>query len=177
MQFLGTFAVWMLAERLRLSGIITVVVFAILVARTAPDLIPARLRIQSYAVWEVVVFVLNVLAFILIGLQLKPILARLSRRRAGAATRVAAAAICADGHRGPDRLGHDLRRGRPLARRERIGAARAAAVVAWCGMRGIVTLAAALALPDGGGRPRSPTATSSSSPPSASCSARWWCRA
>jgi len=78
-QFLATFAVWMLADRLGLSGIITVVVFAILVAREAPDLIPAKLRIQSYAVWEVVVFVLNVLAFILIGLQLKPILGRLSR--------------------------------------------------------------------------------------------------
>ena len=77
-QFLGTFAVWMIAERLGLSGILTVVVFAILVARTAPDLISARLRIQSYAVWDVVVFVLNVLAFMLIGLQLKPILQRLS---------------------------------------------------------------------------------------------------
>ena len=45
-QFLGTFAVWMLAERLHLSGIITVVVFAILVARTAPRPHPGRLRIQ-----------------------------------------------------------------------------------------------------------------------------------
>ena len=52
-----------------------------------PDLIPARLRIQSYAVWEVAVFVLNVLAFILIGLQLKPILARLTRQRARAVRR------------------------------------------------------------------------------------------
>ena len=32
---------------------------------------PARLRVASYAVWETVVFVLNVLAFILIGLQLE----------------------------------------------------------------------------------------------------------
>src|SRR5262245_299525 len=81
MQFLTTFAVWLIAERLRLSGIITVVVFAILVARTVPDLISGRLRIQSYAVWEVAVFVLNVLAFILIGLQLKPILTRLTTGR------------------------------------------------------------------------------------------------
>src|SRR6266702_4163 len=54
-QFLSTFAVWMLAERLGLSGFITLVVFAISVARRAPDLTPARLRIPSYAVWEVVV--------------------------------------------------------------------------------------------------------------------------
>src|SRR5439155_802004 len=78
-QFVTTFAVWILAERLRLSGIITIVTFAILTARSAPARMPARLRIPSYAVWEVVVFVLNVLAFILVGLQLRPILQRLDR--------------------------------------------------------------------------------------------------
>lgn len=79
LQFVSTFAVWLIAERLHLSGIVTVVVYAILLARTAPDQTPARIRIPSYAVWEVVVFVLNVLAFILVGLQLKPIVQRLAR--------------------------------------------------------------------------------------------------
>ncbi len=146
-QFLTTFAVWMLADRLGLSGIIAVVVFAILVARTAPDLIPARLRIQSYAVWDVVVFVLNVLAFILIGLQLKPILQRLSSaelaRYAVAALAVTATVIVARF------LWVSL-----YAVVARLGGARitlrGSLVVAWCGMRGIVTLAAALALPAGG---------------------------
>jgi CPA1 family monovalent cation:H+ antiporter len=96
-QFVSTFAVWLIAEQLHLSGIITVVVFAILVARVAPDVIPARLRIQSYAVWEVAVFVLNVLAFILVGLQLKPILRGFGPqellRYAAAAAAVCAAVI------------------------------------------------------------------------------------
>ena len=145
-QFLGTFAVWMLAEQVHLSGILTVVAFAILVARRAPDLISARLRIQSYAVWEVVVFVLNVLAFILIGLQLKPILARLSGAELASHGR-AAIAICAAvilvrivwvmSYTAVARW-----RGAKLS-------AAGATVIAWCGMRGIVTLAAALALPDG----------------------------
>ncbi|OJH35802.1 hypothetical protein BON30_37800 [Cystobacter ferrugineus] len=52
----------MLAERLHLSGIL-VVVFAMATARRAADIIPARVRIPSYAVWEFAVFVLNVLAF------------------------------------------------------------------------------------------------------------------
>jgi CPA1 family monovalent cation:H+ antiporter len=123
------------------------VVFAILVARVAPDQIPGRTRIQTYAVWETVVFVLNVLAFILIGLQLKPILARLTgadlERYAVAALAVCAAVIVV-------RIiwvaGYTLVarwRGRPIPTGE-------AAVIAWCGMRGIVTVAAALALPDGG---------------------------
>ena len=147
-QFISTFAVWMIAERLGLSGILTVVVFAILVARTAPDMIPARLRIQSYAVWDVVVFVLNVLAFMLIGLQLKPILQRLSGSAladylAGAGVVCATVIVV--------RIIWVMLY-RVLARwqGERISAG-AAAVIAWCGMRGIVTLAAALALPDGGG--------------------------
>ena len=50
-QFVGTFAVWLIAERLHLSPIITMVVFAMAVARVAPDRIPTRLRIPSYAVW------------------------------------------------------------------------------------------------------------------------------
>ena len=80
-QFCGTFAVWTLAERLHLSGILTMVVFAMAISRRAADVIPARTRIPSYAVWEFAVFVLNVLAFILVGLQLKPILASLSRHQ------------------------------------------------------------------------------------------------
>ena len=71
-QFVGTFGVWIIAERLHLSGILTMVVFAMSVARTAPDIIPARIRIPSYAVWEVAVFILNALAFILVASSSSP---------------------------------------------------------------------------------------------------------
>ena len=63
-------------------GILTIVVFAITMARTAPARMPARLRVPSYAVWEAMVFVLNVLAFMLIGLQMRPIWTRLDAERA-----------------------------------------------------------------------------------------------
>src|SRR5687768_7972926 len=58
-QFCGTFAVWILAERLRLAGILTVVVFAMATARRVAAVVPARGRIPSYAVWEFAVVVLN----------------------------------------------------------------------------------------------------------------------
>jgi CPA1 family monovalent cation:H+ antiporter len=156
-QFLSTFAVWMIAERLHLSGIITVVVFAIMVARTAPDLIPARLRLPSYAVWEVVVFVLNVLAFILIGLQLKPILERLSRTElityleTGASVTAAVIVVRIVWVMGYAGLGNWIRQrlGGPLRQFGRYVSLPAATAISWCGMRGIVTLAAALALPNG----------------------------
>src|SRR3954466_10683918 len=67
----------MLADRIGLSGVLTMVCYAITVARTAPERTPARIRIPSYAVWETVVFLLNVLAFAFIGLQIRPILASL----------------------------------------------------------------------------------------------------
>jgi Na+/H+ antiporter len=153
-QFVSTFAVWMIAEALGLSGIITLVVFAILIARTAPDRIPARLRIPSYAVWEVTVFVLNVLAFILVGLQLKPILGRLDHRELIAYLGVAAAVTGAvilvriAWVMGYAAVGRWLARWRdPSADAGKYPSFRTATVIAWCGMRGIVTLAAALALP------------------------------
>jgi monovalent cation/hydrogen antiporter len=142
-QFSSTFGVWILAERLGLSGILTMVVYAMTVARTAPDIMPARLRIPSYAVWEVAVFILNALAFILVGLQLKPIVGQLGGAElleyAKISGAVCAAVIAA---RIVWVLGTNLVRGphTPQGRRS-------ALVVAWCGMRGTVTLAAALALP------------------------------
>ena len=78
---------------LGLSGILTIVAYAITIARTAPARTPARLRVPSYAVWETVVFVLNVLAFMLIGMQLRPIWERLDDRRAAAILRVAACVL------------------------------------------------------------------------------------
>src|SRR5262245_37062556 len=73
LQFVTTFGVWILAEEIHLSPIVTLVVYAITAARLAPARTSAALRLPSYAVWETVVFVLNVLAFVLIGLQIGPI--------------------------------------------------------------------------------------------------------
>jgi CPA1 family monovalent cation:H+ antiporter len=158
-QFCGTFGVWMLAERLHLSGIITMVVFAMAASRLAPEVTPARIRIPAYAVWEVAVFVLNVLAFILVGFQLKSIAERasgaLGARYAAVAAAVCATAILAriawvTGAAALSRWRCRPRADGTPAGRDTVGlTARAAAVVGWCGMRGTVTLAAALALPTG----------------------------
>src|SRR3954464_12826447 len=74
LQFVTTFAVWLLAEHIGLSGVLTTVCYAIALARTSPERTPARMRIPSYAVWDTVIFALNILAFIFIGLQIRPIL-------------------------------------------------------------------------------------------------------
>jgi monovalent cation/hydrogen antiporter len=164
-QFCGTFAIWILAERLHLSGILTTVVYAMAAARLAPDVTPARIRIPSYAVWEVAVFVLNVLAFIIVGFQLKSIVERLDRATwieyAWVASAVCAATIVARiawvmGAAALSRWQGRPQLGGGLGLKDTVALSpRAAAVVAWCGMRGTVTLATALALPIGeeGGTP------------------------
>ena len=55
-QFVGMFGVWIVAEHLGLSGVLTMVVFAMTVARSAPARTPARIRVPSYAVWDTMVF-------------------------------------------------------------------------------------------------------------------------
>lgn len=159
-QFCTSFGVWILAEQLHLSGIITLVVFAMTASRRAPEILPARIRIPSWAVWEVAVFVLNVLAFILVGFQLKSILERATGETGSTyavvavivcvavmLARIAWVSIAAAFSRWRNAV---PRSGKP-GRQDVVGlSARSAAVVGWCGMRGTVTLAAALALPTGG---------------------------
>jgi CPA1 family monovalent cation:H+ antiporter len=157
LQFATTFGVWIVAERIGLSAILTIVAYAIKIARHAPHTIPARIRVPSYAVWETMVFVLNVLAFVLIGLQLGPIIGGLSGGERVAYAGVAIAVLVVIivtrfvwvmtqfvairwkagrfGRSDRDALARPTTRGGLL--------------ISWCGIRGIVTLAAALALPDG----------------------------
>jgi CPA1 family monovalent cation:H+ antiporter len=156
-QFAGTFTVWIVAEHIGLSGILTIVAYAITIARTAPARTPARLRVPSYAVWDTAVFVLNVLAFVMIGMQLRPIWERLDEPLRLQYCLVAAAVlggviltriIWVMSYYTVMRL-VIARRGfhprRPMA----APSLRGGIVISWCGMRGIVTLAAAFALPEG----------------------------
>jgi Na+/H+ antiporter len=165
LQFIGTFGVWLLASRIGLSSIITMIAYAMTIARRAPAMTDARRRIASYAVWDVVVFVLNVLAFVLIGLQLRAIRTRvpdsqwhvyLGSAAAVCATVIVTRFVWVIAH---NRIAHwKLRRQRARVsgaggdgrrRPMTMPTLGGALVVSWCGMRGIVTLAAAMALPDG----------------------------
>jgi len=157
LQFAGTFTIWIVAERLGFSGILTTVVYAVTIARTAPARTPARLRVPSYAVWETAVFMLNVLAFMLIGMQLRPIWTRLDDvvrlQYAEVAAWVLLAIVLARilwvAFYGT--MMHVLIAERLVRPSLAVGAPtlKGGLVVGWCGMRGIVTLAAAFALPDG----------------------------
>ena len=150
-QFACTFGVWIAAEALGLSGILTLVAFAMTAARRGGPQLPARMRIPIFAVWETAVFVLNAFAFVLIGMQLRPIWQRLDGGGARTEAVVTAALVLVVTvaarfawvmtYHALKRWRHD-RTGRGT--RPSVGSG---VVVSWAGMRGIVTLAAAFAIP------------------------------
>jgi CPA1 family monovalent cation:H+ antiporter len=155
LQFCSTFGVWILAEALHLSAILTIVAYGMAIAHPSRRRIAPLLRLKSFAVWETAVFLANVLAFTLIGMQLAPLLARLNPgQRAGyfmTGAAVLAAVILMRilwvmTYNSAARI-KNWRFGTRLPERVHPPTAKGSAIIAWSGMRGIVSLAAALALP------------------------------
>lgn len=156
LQFVSVFGVWLIADRLGLSGIVAIVVFGITLARLNPLHSEARHRTSATPVWRTAVFVLNALAFTLIGVQVRPILAHFSADQRGEAFVVAGAVVVTvilariawimgynQAMQLKNRLfGTNLPRDGMAAPTTKTGL-----LVSWAGMRGIVTVAAALALP------------------------------
>ena len=157
LQFVSAFGIWILAEELGLSPIVTLVAFAITAARITPQRTPAEQRIPSFAVWETLVFVLNVLAFVLIGLQLRPIFEGLVPAERVHYLQVAASVL---GMVIVVRMAWVMLYNRAATWKHRffgpgywpgnfVPTVAGSLVVGWAGMRGIVTLATAYALPEG----------------------------
>ncbi|TPI08510.1 sodium:proton antiporter [Mesorhizobium sp. B4-1-3] len=155
LQFVTTFGIWVLAEHTGLSPILTIVTYAITLARSRSSYQPARLRLPSYAVWDTAVVVLNVLAFLLIGLELGPVIESAAPGELGRWFVIGAAVL---GTVISVRLLWSV--GAALWTRWRVkrqGASapaegplpdwRTGLIVGWAGTRGIVTVATALALP------------------------------
>jgi len=124
------------------------------VARYLPARTSARDRVNANAVWATVVFVLNVLAFLLMGLQARVILSQLHGEALKHALMFAAivlAVVIAVRFMWVMVYGLVLRFIRSFAEQRLLGStlppARIGILVSWCGMRGLVTLATAFALP------------------------------
>jgi monovalent cation/hydrogen antiporter len=149
-SLLSGYAGYIPAEALHVSGVLGAVTAGIVIGWAAPQISTASMRLQGYAVWEILTFLLNALLFVLIGLQLPTILEGLSDESpltyAGWAvavglavilTRLVFAELFTRFIRFVDR--REIQRARRASWRLRL-------VSAWCGMRGAVSLAAALAL-------------------------------
>jgi CPA1 family monovalent cation:H+ antiporter len=124
------------AQALHVSGVLAAVTVGIYMGWRAPELSTPQMRLEGRAVFTTLVFVLNALLFTLVGLQLRPIVEDLTGQSAwelvGEAVAVTATVMLV-------RIGWVFLVGH--------GNPRHWAVVSWMGMRGAVSLAAALALP------------------------------
>jgi monovalent cation/hydrogen antiporter len=150
-SLLTGYAAYVPAEELELSGVLAAVTAGLYIGRVSPEISSARMRIQGFSAWEVLTFLLNATLFLLIGLQLNTILDGLTGYSTGEllgyAVLISAAVIgmrilwtftMPYAIRALDR--------RPSQRERRMGPG-PRLVAAWSGMRGAVSLAAALALP------------------------------
>jgi CPA1 family monovalent cation:H+ antiporter len=154
LQFLTTFGTWIAADHLALSPIMAVVALAAVGGQFAPARTSARDRINSNAVWATVVFVLNVLAFLLMGLQARLIIEQQppeALRRALIFALVVLGVVVAVRFAWVMTYGFVVRRFRTYLERRvlrgKTPSVRVGILVSWCGMRGLVTLATAFALP------------------------------
>src|SRR5437870_2230915 len=150
-SLLTGYAAYLPAERLGVSGILAVVATGLYLSRVGPRFVAADTRVQNSGMWEVVVFLLEGLIFIVMGLSLRPILGNLggavARELARAALLVSLAVIVA-------RLvwiypagnfrwlfGRRLRPREPRPRWQIL------TVVGWAGLRGGDSLILAAAIP------------------------------
>jgi CPA1 family monovalent cation:H+ antiporter len=151
LSLLTPFLAYLPAERLHVSGVLAVVTAGIFLGWHSPLIVTARYRLQSTAFWQMLVFLLNGFVFISIGLQLPAILQELRGESLVVLLKDAAwlslaivvvriawvfPATCL-----PRLLLPGLRQRDPFPGWRNV------AIVAWSGMRGVISLAAAFALP------------------------------
>lgn len=150
LTFLTPFASYLLAEHFHVSGVLAVVSTGLYLSFRSGEIFSHQSRIMAYAVWDVIVFILNSLIFILIGLQLRSIMQGISEYPVSALILyglvisfvvivvrfiwIVPAALL------PRWLSKRIRESEPFDPRNMV-------VFGWAGMRGVVSMAAALALP------------------------------
>jgi monovalent cation/hydrogen antiporter len=150
-SLLTPFAAYIPAERLQVSGVLAVVAAGLFLGWRGPQILTSRTRLNLYVFWEMMVFLLNGLVFVLIGLQLPRILHTLSGHSLkqlvwhGVLISCAAIVVRSAWVFSSAYLLHLI--SASLRKRDPYPAWQNVAIAAWTGMRGVVSLAAALAVP------------------------------
>jgi len=149
--FLIPFMAYVLAEHFHLSGVLAVVAAGLFLSYRSPEIFTYHTRIQANSWWETIEFLLNGFVFILIGLQLPGILTHIEEgsllKAFGYGVLITTVAIVVrivwvfPGTYIPIWLSRKSKH-----RREMIDW-RSVAIISWAGMRGVVSLASALAIP------------------------------
>jgi CPA1 family monovalent cation:H+ antiporter len=148
--FLAPYICYLTAEAMHVSGVLAVVTCGLYMSHHSSQVFSQQTRLQAYGVWSTVIFILNGIIFILIGLQLPLILETIGDHTFSTLLKyggiISLAVIIGriiwvyPGAYIP-RLSKKIREREPEVN------VRLVSIVAWSGMRGVVSLAAAMALP------------------------------
>jgi CPA1 family monovalent cation:H+ antiporter len=152
-SILTPYAAYLAAESVRASGVLAVVACGLYLSRQSSEFFSAVVRIQAWAVWDSLTFVVNGLVFVLIGLQLPHVLAGIRGYSLfhlllyGALFSAIVIVLRLLWMYPGSQLAY-LIRARILHQKYAKPSAKQIFVVGWTGMRGVVALAAAIALPE-----------------------------
>jgi Na+/H+ antiporter len=145
------YAAYLPAEQLGVSGVLAAVTAGIVLGWMSPRIASAQMRIQGYATWEIVVFLLNGVLFVLIGLQLPHVMDGIEGRSTAELVGYALVFFALVVVTRWLWMNTTVFLVRLLDRRPALIPRRTTwrerLIGAWSGMRGAVSLAAALALP------------------------------
>ncbi len=150
-SILAGYAAYLAAEAFHVSGVLAAVACGLILGRKQHAEFTAKTRLEMTAVWGFIEFVLTAMVFMLIGLQLRGIVERLARYDAGDLALLGAIVSLTlivsrflwvfPSTWLPRALFPKLRARDPMPPVSHI------VVISWAGMRGVVSMAAALALP------------------------------
>jgi CPA1 family monovalent cation:H+ antiporter len=152
LSILTPYAAYLAADSIRASSVLAVVACGLYLSRRSSGFFSPGVRLQASAVWDSLTFILNGLVFIFIGLQLPYVLdgARDHNLRQllmyGASFSAFLILLRLIWMFPGARLSYFIRR-RVFHQSERLPPARQIFIVGWTGMRGVISLAAAIALP------------------------------
>ncbi len=146
------YATYLAAERAHASGVLAVVACGLYLSRKSSEFFSPNVRIQAWAVWDSFTFILNGFVFVIIGLQLPFVLAGI--RGYGLGNLVlyglgfsAIVILLRLLWMYPGAYVANVIRRRLLHQNERMPGAKQIFIVGWTGMRGVISLAAAIGLP------------------------------
>ncbi len=146
------YAAYLGAEAIDASGVLAVVASGLILSRRSAEIFSPTVRLQLYSVWTAVIFILNGVVFVLIGLQLPGVVhgiadTSLPRLIAyGAACSLLVILLRTAWLFPGARVSYFIRH-RILHQTDARPTPRELLVIGWSGMRGVVTLAAAMSLP------------------------------
>ena len=153
-MMLMPFITWLAAETAHVSGVIAVVVLGLSIARFSNKVFPDSLKQQSKSIWDMIIFLLNGLIFILIGLQFPYVIHNIDRTQvfpyigyAFIITVVALLLRIARVFLQRINLERAFQKGRGKITEHALLDLKSSLIISWSGMRGIVSLAIAIGLP------------------------------